>query len=121
MGWKRQEEGKKGERKCLYISIRTTGIYLNLYTELFIQDDSEFLFNFPEIQITGILLCYNDDIVPLGEMCFIESEEFSDHSFNSISFNRISSLFANSDPQSRDALPVLLFNQGKVFCIKALT
>ena len=121
MGWKRQEGGKKGERNCLYISIRTTGIYLNLYTELSIQDDSEFLFNFPEIQITGILLCYNDDIVSLGEMCFIESEIFSDQSFNSISFDRISSLFTNSDPQSRDALPVLLFYQGKVFCIKALT
>jgi len=105
----------------LYIPIRATGIYLSLYTEFFIQDDSEVLFNFPEIQITGILLRYNDDIVSLGEMCFIEPEEFSDQSLNSVSFNRISSLFTDSDPQSCDALPVLLFNQGKVFCIKALT
>ncbi len=105
----------------MYISIRTTGIYLSLYTESFIKDDSEFLLNLPEIQMTGIFLRYDDDIVFLGEKCFIESEEFSDQSLNSISRNRISSLFANSDPQSRDALPVLLYNQGKVFCMKALT
>ncbi len=106
---------------CLYISIRTTGIYLSLYTEFFFRDDSEFLFNLPEIQITGIFLRNDDDIVFLGEKCFIESEEFSDQSLNSISRNRISSLFANRDPQSCDALPVLLYNQGKVFCMKALT
>ena len=105
----------------MYISIRPTGIYLSLYTEFFNKDVSEFLFNLPEIQITGIFLRYDDDIVFLGEQCFIESEEFSDQSLNSISRNRISSLFANSAPQSRDALPVLLYNQGNVFCMKALT
>ena len=121
MGWKRQDGEKKGEMSFLYISIRMIGIYRSLYTECLRKDIPEFLFNLPEIQIPGIFIRYNDDIVSLGEMCFVESEEFSDQTLNPISFNRIPSLFTNSDPQSRDALPVLLCNQGKVFCIKALT
>ncbi len=106
---------------CWYIPIRAIGIYLNLDTEFVINDDSDFRFNLPEIQIPGIFLRYNNDIVSLGEMCFVESEGFSYKPLNPISFNRISSLFTNSDPQSCDALPVPLCNQGKVFCIKALT
>lgn len=121
MGWKRQDGEKKGEMIFLYISIRAIGIYRSLYTECLTKDSPEFLFNLPEIQIPGIFLRYNDDIVSLGEMCFVESEGFSYKPLNPISFNRISSLFTNSDPQSCDALPVPLCNQGKVFCIKALT
>jgi hypothetical protein len=108
VGWKRQEGGKKGEMICWYIPIRATGIYLNLDTEFVIEDDSDFRFNLPEIQIAGILLRYNDDIVSLGEMFLIESEKLSDQPLDSISSDRITCLLANSNPQSRDALPVLL-------------
>ena len=93
---------------CWYIPIRATGIYLNLNTEFVIKDDSDFSFNLPEIQIAGILLRYNDDIVSLGEMFLIEPEKLSDQPFDSIPFYRITCFLANSNPQSRDALPVLL-------------
>ena len=89
-----------------YISIRAIGIYLSLDTEFVIKDDSDFRFNLPEIQIAGILLRYNDDIVSLGEICLIESEEFSDQPLDSISLNRIPCFLADSNPQSCDALPV---------------
>ena len=85
-----------------------TGIYLSLETEFIITDDSDFLFNLPEIQIAGILLRYNDDIVSLGEIFFIESEKLSDQTLDPIPLNSIASFLADSNPQSRDALPVLL-------------
>lgn len=53
---------------CWYIAISAIGIFLSLTTELIIRDDSDFLFKLLEIQIAGILLCYNDDIASLGEM-----------------------------------------------------
>lgn len=54
-------------------------IYLILYTESLIIDDfSEFVRNFSEIQIAGILFCCDDDVVTLGETGVIEPEEFPD-------------------------------------------
>ena len=59
------------------MSIRKIGIYLSLYRKRFVRDDfCEFLFGFPQIQMAGILLCCNDDIVSLGETFLVEPEEF---------------------------------------------
>ncbi len=103
-----------------YNPIKAIGNHLNLDTEFAVQDASDFLFNFPEIQIAGILLRDCDDIISLGELSFVESEKLFDQPFDSISFDCIACFLADSDPQSRDALPVLLYNKGKVFCVKAL-
>ncbi len=81
----------------------------------------EVLFNLPEIQISGILLRYHNDIVSVGETGSVLSEKFSDQPLNPISFNRVSRFLGNRDPQPRGALPVLRINQGKVFCVKAFT
>ncbi len=53
---------------CWYIAIREIGICLSLNTEFIITDYSDFLFKLLEIQIAGILLCYNNNIASLGEM-----------------------------------------------------
>jgi len=41
------------------------------------KDFPEVLFDFPEIQIAGILLCCNDNVISLGETGLVEPEEFS--------------------------------------------
>ena len=100
--------------------MRAIGTYLSLYKGFLIKNDfPEFLFNFPEIQIAGILLCCNDDIISLGETGLIEPEEFSNKALDPIPFDRVSCLLAYTDPQSRKAQPVLLENDSKVPCVKA--
>lgn len=55
------------------------GIYLNLLNKLFINEDfSEFVLDFPEVQIAGILFRCDNNIVSLGETGVIEPEKFSD-------------------------------------------
>ena len=84
------------------------GIYLILCTESLIIDDfSEFIRNFSEIQIAGILFGCNDDVVTLGERCPVEPEKFPDKSFGPVSLDSVSRLLTDRDPQSRDTQPVL--------------
>jgi len=98
------------------MAIKAIGIYLSLYTELLIKDDfCEFLSGFPKIQITGILLSCNDDIVSLGEKGLVKPEEFPDQPLDSVPFYRITRLPGDCDPQSRNAQPVPLENDGKMF------
>lgn len=57
---------------CRYMAISPIGIYLNLDTEFLIKNGpSEFLFGSSEIQIAGILLRYDNDIISLGEIYLI--------------------------------------------------
>ena len=101
--------------KRWYIYINVTGIYLNLNTKLFFEKDlPKFFFSFPEIQIAGILLCCDDDIVSLGDFWVVESKEFPDKPFDSISFDCVARLFTDSDPQPCYAQPVLFGNDNKV-------
>lgn len=83
------------------------------------KDFPEVLFDFPEIQIAGILLCCNDNVISLGETGLVEPEEFSNQALDPVPFDRVSCLFAYTDPQSRNAQPVLLENDSKMPRMKA--
>ncbi len=104
-----------------YIPMRTAGIYLRLCTCIVAKNDFNFLFNLPLIQIADIFFSYNDDIVSMGEILFVQSENLSEQPLDSVSLDSGACLFADRNPQSRDALPVLFDNKGKVLCIKAFT
>lgn len=84
------------------------GIYLRLYTELFIHDNlTEFLFYFPKIEAMGRVLCYNHNIVALGEIILVQSKPFPDEPLDLIPFYCIPYLLARGYPQSVNAQPVL--------------
>lgn len=63
------------------------------------EDLFKFFFGFSEVQIAGTLFCYDDDVVSLGEACFIEPVKFSDQSFGPVSFDGITHFFCWPLPQ----------------------
>lgn len=98
------------------------GIYLNILKNLFINEDfSELILDCSEVQIAGIPFRCNDNIVPLGETGVVESEKFSDKTLDPVSFDRVTCLPADGEPQSRDTQPIFLENHNKVFCMVAST
>ena len=67
----------------------------------FLGDDLfKFFFGFSEVQIAGTLFCNDDDVVSLGEACFIEPVKFSDESFGPVSSDGITHFFAGRYPKS---------------------
>jgi len=98
------------------------GIYLNILKKRFINEDlSEFVLDFREVQIAGIPFRCDNNIVPLGETGIIESEKFSDKTFDPVSFDRVTCLSANGEPQPRDTQPIFLENHNKMLCMAAQT
>jgi hypothetical protein len=103
------------------MTIKAIGMYLILYAELLIKENVfEFLGGLAEIQIAGILLRGDDDVVSLGELRPVQSEAFSDQALGSVSFDRIPDLSGGRNPQSRNAQPVFLKNDDEMSCMEAL-
>ncbi len=57
---------------------------------------------FLEIQISGILFRYDYKIISMGKKRSVESEEFPDQAFDSVSYDRVSHPFADTDPKPAD-------------------
>ena len=81
------------------------------------QESSNFIFDLPIGQSAGILLRGDDDVVSLGDAVLIETEELPEQAFRPISVNRITSLLADGDPQSRNAQPVVPNVQYKILSV----
>ena len=54
----------------------------------------------------GTFLCYDDNVIALGEMGLVESVKLSDEPFDSVPLDGIPYSSTYGDPQSRDAQPV---------------
>ena len=100
--------------------MRPNGIVLRLYAALFIKDKiTQFLFNFPKLQDTRIFLGQYDGIVTFGKKALVKAEKFSESSLDPVSFYGVSHLFADSNPQSRNAQPVFHENDRKMLGLKS--
>jgi hypothetical protein len=86
-----------------------------LHMKLFIQDNlTQFLSCLPKIEAVSPLLCFDDDIVTLGEIGFVQSKEFPDEPLDSVPLRGVSCLFGYGYPQSRNIQPALFENQCKM-------
>lgn len=95
-------------------------MYLKLHAAFFIQDKlTQFLFDFPKLQDSGIILGRYNGVVTLGEKALVKAEKFPESSLDPVSFYGVSHLFADGDPKPRTAQPVFHENDSKMLGLKS--
>lgn len=81
---------------------------------LTVDDFTQFLADFPQVQFVRSLFCGDDHIMTTGEVLFVETIILTEKAFASIPLDRVSRPFADCDPQPLNSQPVLLGDYDKM-------